>query len=103
MTAPTYLMLSGGIGALVALLLSLTPYVIFARKLGLVALWLSLMVIPLAVTLDLTQLSSGGAAVDSGTVFTQTLMHAKSYGALALPCAFVASMAMNRAKAVRRR
>lgn len=103
MTAPTYLMLSGGIGALVAMLLSITPYVIAARKLALAALWVSLMVVPVAVALDLTELASVGGAVSGETVFAETLEHVKSYGALALPCAFVASLAMSRAKAVRRR
>jgi hypothetical protein len=66
-------------------------------------LWASLLVVPLAVTLDLSELASSGAAVSGATAFTQTVEHVKSYGALALPCAFVASMAMNRAKAIRRR
>jgi hypothetical protein len=101
MTAPTYLMLAGGMAALAALMLSVTRQANVARKLGLGALWLSLMVVPLAVTLDLTEVASTGAAVDGATVFSQTLEHVKSYGAIALPCAFVASLAMNRAKAVR--
>lgn len=103
MTPPTYLVLSGGVGALVAMLLSVTPYVIVARKLAVAALWLSLMVVPLAVALDLSELAGTGAAVSGATVFSQTLEHVKSYGALALPCAFIAMAAMNRAKAVRRR
>jgi hypothetical protein len=103
MTAPTYLVLSGGLGALLAMLLSVTPYVIVARKLALAALWVSLMAIPLAVALDLSEAATAGSAVDGATVFSQTLEHVKSYGALALPCAFLAMAAMNRAKAVRTR
>lgn len=103
MTPPTYVLLSGGIAALVAMMLSITPYVIFARKLALAGLWLSLLVVPLAVTLDLSQLATTGTAVSGSTVFGQTMEHVKSYGAIALPCAFVASLAMNRAKAIRRR
>jgi len=103
MTPPTYLLLAGGIGAFVAMMLSVTSQVITARKLALVALWLSLMVVPLAVALDLRELAASGAEISGATAFSQTLQHVKSYGALALPCAFVASMAMNRAKAVRRR
>lgn len=103
MTPPTYVLLASGIGALVAMMLSVTSQVIVARKLALAALWASLMVVPLAVTLDLSELASSGAAVSGATAFGQTMEHVKSYGALALPCAFVASMAMNRAKAVRRR
>lgn len=103
MSPPTYLLVSGGLAALIAMMLSVTPYVIFARRLALGALWLSILVVPLAVTLDLSQAAGSGEAVSSATVFTQTLEHVKSYGAIALPCAFVASLAMNRAKAVRRR
>jgi hypothetical protein len=103
MTPPTYFLLAGGIGAFVAMMLSVTSQVIAARKLALVALWVSLMVVPLAVTLDLTELASSGAEISGATAFSQTLEHVKKYGALALPCAFVATMAMNRAKAVRRR
>jgi hypothetical protein len=103
MTAPTYFVLCGGLGALIAMLLSVTSYVITARKLALAALWISLMAIPVAVALDVSQLASEGSTVDSATVFSQTLDHVKSYGGLALPCAFLAMAAMNRAKAVRRR
>jgi len=103
MEAPTYLLVTGALAALLALMLSITPYVIFAQRVALASLWLSLAVVPFAVVLDVSALSSGGAAVDAGTIFTQVLKHARAYGAIALPCAFVASLAMNRAKAVRRR
>lgn len=103
MEAPTYLLVTGALAALLALMLSITPYVTFAQRVALAALWLSLAVVPFAVVLDLAELSSGGAAVDGATVFAQVLKHARAYGAIAFPCAFVASLAMNRAKAIRRR
>jgi hypothetical protein len=99
MTPPTYVLVAGAIAALLALLLSITPYVIVARRLGLAALWLSLAVVPLAVVLDLGELS----AVSGATVFSHVLEHTRSYAGIALPCAFIASLALRRAKAARRR
>jgi len=99
MTPPTYLLVAGAIAALLALMLSITPYVLIARRTALAALWLSIAVVPLAVALDVGELQT----VSGATVFMHTLEHVRSYGAIALPCAFVASLALNRAKATRRR
>ena len=99
MTPPTYLLVAGAIAALLALMLSITSYVIIARRIALAALWLSIAVVPLAVALDIGELQ----VVSGSTVFMHTLEHVRSYGAIALPCAFVASLALNRAKATRRR
>jgi len=103
MTGPTYLMVMGGCGALLALMLSITPLVIAARRTAIAALWLSIAVVPLAVALDLSELAAGGAAISGVTVFTQVMAHVRSYGAIALPCAFVASLALKRAAAARKR
>lgn len=99
MTPPTYVLVAGAIAALLALVLSITPYVIVARRIALLALWLALAVVPLAVVLDLGELSS----LSGATVFQHVLEHTRSYAGIALPCAFVASLALSRAKAVRRR
>lgn len=99
MTLPTYVLVAGAVAALCALLLSVTRYVIAARRVALAALWLSLSVVPLAVALDLRELS----ALSGAKLFSHVLEHTRSYAGIALPCAFVASLAMNRAKAVRRR
>jgi hypothetical protein len=94
MTPPIYLLLTSGLGALLALMLSITPYVILARRVALAAIWLALAVVPVAVGLDVSE---------GATIFTQVLEHVREYGGLALPCAFVASLALSRAKAARRR
>lgn len=99
MTPPTYVLVAAAVAALTGLVLSVTPYVIMARRLALVGLWLALLVVPLAVVLDLGELSS----LSGATVFTHVLEHTRSYAAIALPCAFIASLALSRAKAARRR
>jgi len=99
MTPPTYVLVAGAVAALVSLVLSVTPYVIAARRVALAALWLALSVVPLAVALDLGELSS----LSGATVFSHVLEHTRSYAGIALPCAFVASLALSRAKAARRR
>jgi hypothetical protein len=87
--------------ALVALLLSLTRLQSWARVTAQTALLLTLLAVPLALVLDVVFTRASGDPGSKAMVLARTISHAMNYGALALPGAGIAGLALRRVNARR--
>src|SRR5688500_15857499 len=95
------LMVCGGT-AVLALAFSLTRHGRAARRLALISLWLTLGAVPAAIAIDVTRLWLGADGAGSKAFLVgKTISHAMNYGALALPCAALAGLALRRARSRR--
>jgi len=100
-TAPAFLSAAGGVAALLALVLSFVTTGRLARRLAAAALWLALAAVPASVMWDVAfpalDAVGPGPNATSATLLGSAISHVMNYGALAMPVAGIAMVAMRRA------
>ncbi len=94
------LMIVCGGSAALALALSISAQWRIARRMAQGSLWLTLAGVPLVLAIDVTRMwLDAGSGSSSALVLGKTISQAMSYGAVALPCAVIAGMALRRVNA----
>jgi hypothetical protein len=89
-----------GGSAVLALALSISARWRIARRVAQGSLWLTLAGVPLVLAIDITRMwLDAGSGASSALVLGKTISQAMSYGAVALPCAVIAGMALRRVNA----
>jgi hypothetical protein len=97
------LMIVCGGSAVLALALSVSPQWRIARRLAQGSLWLTLAGVPLVLAIDVTRMWLDATGSSSALVLGKSISQAMSYGAVAVPCAVIAGMALRRVNARRLR
>ena len=95
MTVPAMMIACSALAGLLALVLSFAARGPLSRRLAVVSLWLALAAVPASVASDLLGPEEPGDA--KADTLALVISHAKNYGALVLPFAGLAMVAMRRA------
>ena len=97
MTAPALLLATSGVAALLALVLSFVSDGRLARRLAIASLWLALAAVPCSIAWDVVVPASNAVDASSkATMLGLALSHAMSYGAVIVPFAGIAMIALRR-------
>jgi hypothetical protein len=98
MTAPAIVLSISGLVGVLALVLAFASRGLLARRLAIASLWLALAAVPASIGWDL--LAPPDPADANTDKLALALSHVKNYGALVMPFAGFAMIAMRRASAV---
>ena len=94
-----WVLLACAASALLALTLSLGRKRVAARRMAQLSLWLTLVAVPVAIVAEGVAwwLREDVGAVSKATLVGRLIAQGMNHGALALPCAFIAGLALRRA------
>jgi ABC-type branched-subunit amino acid transport system permease subunit len=98
MTAPALLLATSGVAALLALVLSFVSDGRLARRLAIASLWLALAAVPCSIAWDVVFPPPDAVHASSkATMLGVAISHVMSYGAVIVPFAGIAMIALRRA------